>query len=123
MDAAHLFAYGTLLPGEPRWNFLEPYVDDEGRPDGAAGTLFDTGLGYPAACFGTSGTIVGRVFSLRAARLDEALTVLDEVEGGVEGAYRRIAIVTCGGVPAHAYEYGGGLDLAPIDSGSWLDRR
>jgi gamma-glutamylcyclotransferase (GGCT)/AIG2-like uncharacterized protein YtfP len=122
MDVRHLFAYGTLLPGEPRWSFLEPYVDDEGRPDRASGTLFDTGLGYPAARFGTSGTILGRVFPLRVALLDDALAVLDEVEGAVEGLYRRVAIVTAGGIAAHAYEYGGGLDLEPIGSGSWLAR-
>jgi gamma-glutamylcyclotransferase (GGCT)/AIG2-like uncharacterized protein YtfP len=122
VDVRHLFVYGTLLPGEPRWQFLEPYVDDEGRLDGAAGTLFDTGLGYPAARFGTADVILGRVFSLRRATLDEALVVLDELEGSVEGVYRRITISTHAHTPAYAYEYGGGLDLRPISSGSWLDR-
>lgn len=118
----HLFAYGTLLPGEPRWQFLEPYVEHHGVADRATGRLYDTGKGYPAARFGGSGVIAGRVFPLRPVSIDDALAVLDDVEGAVAGLYRRIRIVTAGGVPAHAYEYGGGLELAPIISGSWLDR-
>ena len=47
----HLFVYGTLRPGEVRWHHLQPYVVDDGVDDTAAGHLFDTGLGYPAALF------------------------------------------------------------------------
>lgn len=118
-----LFAYGTLLPGEPRWQFLAPYVIDEGRPDTVHGTLFDTGEGYPAAEFGGHDLIHGRVFILRAERRDEALDVLDAVEGAVEGGYRRVLVTTTGGTEAWAYEYGGGLTLTPITGGSWVDRR
>ena len=27
----HVFVYGTLLPGDVRWRYLEPFVTDEGR--------------------------------------------------------------------------------------------
>lgn len=118
-----LFAYGTLLPGEPRWHFLQPFVVDEGRSDAVTGTLFDTGEGYPAAVFGAEGVIHGRVFELVAPRRDEALEVLDAVEGGVEGGYRRVVVSTVDGSVAWAYAYGGGLRLTPIEGGSWVDRR
>ncbi|MFN8022725.1 MAG: gamma-glutamylcyclotransferase family protein [Acidimicrobiales bacterium] len=122
-----LFAYGTLLPGDVRWHFLQPFVVDEGTPDVAPGWLYDTGEGYPAARFGeldgscgSDSRIQGRVFRFVAARLDEALRVLDDVERAVAGDYRRVRVVTDGGHQAWAYAYGGGLELEPIDDGSWV---
>lgn len=116
-----LFAYGTLLPAQPRWHHLEPFVADEGLDDAVPGTLFDTGLGYPAAAFDDGdGTIVGRCFAMIDDRLDEALAVLDEVEGAVDGLYRRVEVVTASGRTAQAYAYGGGLALTPIAHGSWV---
>lgn len=117
-----LFAYGTLLPGEVRWSVLAPYVVDAGVSDTVGGRLFDTGVGYPAALFDGRSTIHGRVFALRADRYCDALTDLDEVEGAVDGAYRRIEVTTATGVRAWAYEYGGGLDLVEIVGGSWMAR-
>ena len=136
-----LFAYGTLLPGDVRWHFLQPFVVDEGVADRARGTLYDTGCDYPAARFAsdtpdgtdtngtdtnatdTAGTIVGRVFRLVVDRRDEALARLDEVEGAVTGDYRRVLVDTLAGHRAWAYAYGGGLDLAPIADGSWVVHR
>lgn len=118
-----LFAYGTLLPGDVRWHFLQPYVVDDGTPDRAAGRLFDTGQGYPAAVFGDGGVIHGRVFTLVAERSAEALALLDEVEGAVAGDYRRVRLVTEGGATAWGYAYGGGLALEPIDTGRWSPDR
>lgn len=115
-----LFAYGTLLPAQPRWHHLAPFVTDEGADDAVPGTLYDTGQGYPAAAFGGDSLIVGRSFVLVDDRLDEALTVLDEVEGAVAGLYRRVEVVTSAGRTAFAYSYGGGLSLEPIEHGSWL---
>jgi gamma-glutamylcyclotransferase (GGCT)/AIG2-like uncharacterized protein YtfP len=124
---AHLFVYGTLRPGESRWHHLQPYVVDDGFTDTASGRLFDTGQGYPAALFGphhvTPGPVIhGHTFGLLEASLVQALEHLDAVEGAVRGLYRRIVVQTAAGVRAFAYEYGGGLDLAPIDSGDWLRR-
>ena len=45
-----LFLYGTLMPGHLRWPLIEPHVLDR-RPTRAAGTLHDTGRGWPAASF------------------------------------------------------------------------
>ena len=119
---AHLFVYGTLLPGEERWRFLAPLVADHGVPDTAGGDLYDTGLGYPAACFGTAGTITGRTLTLLGASDERALGELDVIEGAVAGLYRRTFIVTGNGVGAWAYEYGSGLSLTRIASGSWVGR-
>jgi gamma-glutamylcyclotransferase (GGCT)/AIG2-like uncharacterized protein YtfP len=118
----HLFVYGTLRPGDVRWPLLEPFAVDEGVHDTAPGLLFDTGLDYPAAIFGGAGTIVGRTYELRTARLTEALGVLDEEEDTVLGLYRRVEITTGRGTPAWAYAYGDGLELTPIASGDWFRR-
>ena len=116
----HLFVYGTLRPGDVRWSFLAPFAADEGVDDTVAGSLFDTGLDYPAAVFDGVGTIVGRTYGLRTDRLGEALDVLDEEEGTVRGLYRRVDVTTGRGVVAWAYEYGDGLELTPIPSGDWF---
>jgi gamma-glutamylcyclotransferase (GGCT)/AIG2-like uncharacterized protein YtfP len=116
----HLFVYGTLRPGQQRWPFLEPFVSDEGRDVSVGGALYDTGNDYPAARFDRPGTIHGRVYSLRADRLDEALDLLDEVEGAVVDLFRRVAVTTSTGVEAWAYEYCGETAFRAIASGNWL---
>jgi gamma-glutamylcyclotransferase (GGCT)/AIG2-like uncharacterized protein YtfP len=117
-----VFCYGTLLPGEERWGFLEPFVLSH-EADQVTGRLFDTGLGYPAARFDHIGVIHGRTFTLDPVRRDEALALLDEIEGAVEGLYHRISIVTALGRRAHAYQYGGGVsNLVSIRDGNWLTR-
>lgn len=119
---SHLFVYGTLQPGDVRWHHLAPFVAGDGWPDTAAGSVFDTGVGYPAALFDASGTVRGRTYPLLSASLEECLAVLDEVEGVVDGQYRRIEITTGSGTPAWAYQYGSGLELTLIESGDWLHR-
>lgn len=122
VDPEHLlFVYGTLMPGEERWPILEQFVVGDGVPDAVAGLLYDTGEGYPAATF-TPGAprVAGQVFHLDAARLAEALEVLDEVEDAVLGYYQRVRVVTDGGLDVWAYQYGTGLQLVPIESGDWL---
>ena len=126
----HLFVYGTLRPGDVRWHFLEPFVVDEGWDDTTRGKVYDTGLDYPAAIFdaatgsrpASSGTIYGRTYALLDAARTRCLEVLDEVEGVVEGGYRRIAITTGSGIRSWAYEYGAGLQLTHIESGDWFQR-
>lgn len=119
-----LFVYGTLLPGQANWHVLAPYVADEGWADAAAGDLFDTGLGWPAAVFADRagqpvGRVVGRVVMLADATLDVALAALDEFEGIHEGAYRRIAITTDGGHLAWAYHSGEPGESPAVAEGDW----
>ena len=123
-DPTVLFVYGTLLPGDVRWPLLERYVADSGTADRVRGHLFDTGLDYPAAIFdeGVEAWVLGRRYRLDAARLDEALEVLDIEEDTVAGLYRRISVTTESGANAWAYAYGTGLDLTPIPSGDWFNR-
>ena len=124
MNEAHLFVYGTLLPGDVRWPILEPFVADEGVADAVRGHLFDTGLDYPAAVFdpGADALVLGRRYRLRPDTLDEALVRLDVEEDVVLGLYRRVEVTTEAGVTAWAYRYGDGLDLTPIPSGDWFNR-
>ncbi len=116
----HLFVYGTLRPGQPRWPFLETFVVDEGHDDSATGTLYDTAHGYPAARFDGCNKIYGRIYSLRFDRLNEALELLDEVEGAVEDLFERVAITTSSGLEAWAYQYCGQTEFSEIPSGDWL---
>jgi gamma-glutamylcyclotransferase (GGCT)/AIG2-like uncharacterized protein YtfP len=116
----HLFVYGTLRPGQQRWPFLEPFVTDEGHDETAAGALYDTGNGYPAARFDRPGTIHGRVYPLTIDRLHECLELLDEVEGAVIDLFRRVAITTAAGLEAWAYEYSDERQFPAIASGNWL---
>lgn len=124
-----LFVYGTLRPGDVRWHLLEPFAADEGVDDAVTGLLYDTGLGYPAAVFGTDGdgradplpgVVRGRRYELRTEVLDEALRALDTEEHSVAGGYHRVVVTTHSGRAAWAYAYGSGLDLVPIPCGDWL---
>lgn len=121
-DPERLFVYGTLRPGDCRWELLEPYVSDDGIEDAVAGTLYDTGLDYPAAVFGGSGRIRGIHFGLSESTREEALRELDIVEDTVDGLYRRVILTTTSGTQVWAYEYGSGLDLTVIPSGDWFAR-
>jgi len=117
-----LFVYGTLLPGQVRWIHLQPFVDGEGAVDTIGGTLFDTGVGYPAFVGAGDGRVHGMRFRLAPDTKKEALEVLDAIEGAVAGLYRRITVTTGDGVEVFVYEYGRGLDLEPIPGGNWLSR-
>ncbi len=93
-----LFVYGTLLPGETRWHFLEGFVVGDGRADSLLGQLFDTGLGYPAA---------------RVTGVDHAVDPLSRP-------------ITGEGIRAWVYEYGADpsddIELTRIVSGDWSSR-
>ena len=110
------------MTGHCRWPILEPFV--EGGEQGAVrstvtGRLYDTGLDYPAARFDHPGLIHGEAFELRSARVDEALSVIDRVEGGVEGAYHRIQAQTSSSLPVWAYQFGGSTEGLVDLNGRW----
>ncbi len=123
----HVFVYGTLRPGDVRWHHLAPFVVDDGWIDTIPGSLFDTGLDYPAALVDDRANpdsfIVGHCFGILEESIEQCLVVLDEVEGIVERVYRRVVVTTATGVRAWAYEYGDGVGLEPIDSGDWFVHR
>lgn len=115
-----LFVYGTLLPGEPRWPVLER-VAVRVADAAAAGRLYDTGNGYPAAVFTTDGgTIVGALVIVEDAEWDELIARLDRIEGEGE-LYRRVEC-SVAGEPAVSYEWlGPTADLTPLPNG-WRGR-
>lgn len=103
-----VFVYGTLMPGQPRWPSLERYAA-EWCDANAAGHLWDTGRGYPAAVFDADGTtrslIPGVCVALHPASVGDAVAALDAIEG--EGVlYRRVTVETSAG-PALSYEWMG----------------
>ena len=122
----HLFVYGTLQPGESRWHELAQFVVDEGVRTTVPGTVYDTGLDYPAAKFSPAtpaDLIQGRVYEFDSAQIDVALARLDEVEGAVRGLYRRVVVRTAAGPMAWAYECGDDQLLARrLPDGDWLLR-
>jgi len=125
----HVFVYGTLRTGDVRWHHLAPFVHGEGLADTVPGDVFDTGFDYPGAVFAAgrghdSGSVIhGQTFELRTDTYDQAIEVLDDVEGVVDGEYARVVVTTSLGHTAWAYAYGAGLDLARIESGDWLTHR
>lgn len=120
---AGLFVYGTLRPGGSRWPILEPLASRH-RPATASGRLYDTGLGFPAARFGEPGTVVGDLIALLSA--EEALAVLDEVEGLERGLFERVRVeVRSAGETREAWSYvyrPSVRGLEPIPDGDWLQR-
>ncbi|NNE95556.1 MAG: gamma-glutamylcyclotransferase [Acidimicrobiales bacterium] len=131
-EPQHLFVYGTLRQGDVRWRFLEPFIEDGGEPDRAAGALFDTGAGYPAAVFEAphveSSVIIGHRYRLVPDQTAAALATLDEIESAVTGLYQRVTVTTQAGILAWAYQYGLDLDdpelrLSRIASGDWFEHR
>ena len=90
----HLFVYGTLMPGQPRWPALAPWASGGPTQDCIRGQLFDTGYGWPAAVVGAGELIPGFTVAFNPARITEALTALDEIEGTSQGLFRRVPAVT-----------------------------
>jgi gamma-glutamylcyclotransferase (GGCT)/AIG2-like uncharacterized protein YtfP len=91
-----VFVYGTLKPGQHRWAVLAPFTaaPEAADPASGPGRLFDTGYGWPAAVFDprAADRVPGVVVPLHPASADEALAVLDDVEGVDSGLFRRVLI-------------------------------
>jgi gamma-glutamylcyclotransferase (GGCT)/AIG2-like uncharacterized protein YtfP len=85
---AALFTYGLLQPGRSGWHHVAPYAAGPPRPATVAGTVFDTGRGYPGWLPAGPGRTPGTVVPLR----DPAalLPALDAFEGP---EYRRVRVV------------------------------
>lgn len=110
-----IFVYGTLRPGEPRWPLVEDAVVRT-EPAEVRGTLWDTGKGYPAAVFGTKGSVPGDVVWIDPERWRGVIDWLDRIEG--EGTlYRRVVVDTSAGT-AVSYEWLGETEgLTPLPHG------
>ncbi len=122
----HLFAYGTLQPGESRWHELSAFVRGEGVRTTVAGRVYDTGLDYPAAKFSpddATDVIRGRLYEFDDPHIEEALARLDVVEGAERGMYERVVVQTAAGPTAWAYECNDDeLLVRRLADGDWLQR-
>lgn len=131
-----LFVYGTLMPGQPRWDLLRRYAADPGWAAHVPGLLFDTGQGYPAARFDpeTSGPggdmVAGYCVPLLQASSSIALGELDRYEETDLGLYSRIRVTTAqpSGTRCWAYTLGPTSPshfpaLHPIPAGDWAAYR
>lgn len=107
-----MFVYGTLKPGQRRWPILAPFTSrpDAGVPGSAPGRLFDTGYGWPAAVFDrrAADRVPGVIVGLHPASTDEALAILDDVEGVGSGLFRRV-LVDVEGRPCWSYHWPGSI--------------
>ena len=109
MPPRSVFVYGSLLPDRERWPLLEPFV--VGRREATMhGTLWDTGFGYPALQLHgpDDAEVPGMVLDLDPARSEEAVRLLDRIEGDGH-LYRRVDVVTSAG-PAFAHEWLGSVE-------------
>jgi gamma-glutamylcyclotransferase (GGCT)/AIG2-like uncharacterized protein YtfP len=92
-----VFVYGTLRPDASDWWRLEPHAAGAQQAR-IPGTLYDTGLGYPALRLGDGPGVSGWVVELN--RPGEALVHLDEYEGS---EYRRVRASLPGGMWCWTY--------------------
>lgn len=110
-----LFVYGTLQPGATHWRLLEPYVAGTPHRARLQGTLYDTGLGYPALRLGAGPGVSGWVVELRDPP-EPALSAMDEYEGP---EYRRIRVTVSNGAECWTYLWIESVDdLRPL-TGPW----
>ena len=97
---AALLAYGLLMPTQPSWSLVAPHAGGPPRRMHVAGTLYDTGLGWPALVPGGRGEVPAALVPLRdPARL---LPVLDEYEGP---DYRRVRHTLADGTVCWVYAW------------------
>ena len=116
---AKLFVYGSLMPAHEAWPVLEHWTVGTPRSAAVAGTLFDTGRGYPCATFepAADGLVHGIVVDLDPERLTTALTQLDAYEAS---EYDRIVVRTEAGEHAHTYVWVAELDRCErVADGRW----
>jgi gamma-glutamylcyclotransferase (GGCT)/AIG2-like uncharacterized protein YtfP len=109
-----VFVYGTLQPGASDWWRLAQHASGEPRAAALPGTLFDTGLGYPALRLGEGPGVSGWVVDL--ARPATGLSTLDEYEGA---EYRRVRVALPGGQLCWTYVWAGGFEGLRMLTAPW----
>jgi gamma-glutamylcyclotransferase (GGCT)/AIG2-like uncharacterized protein YtfP len=107
-----VFVYGTLQPTGAAWYIAAPLSVGEPVRAELTGTLYDTGLGWPALRLSGTGTVPGFLVRLRSPA--ESFAVLDEYE---DTDYRRVRTVLADGTLCWTYEW-----IAPVDGMRALPR-
>ena len=90
------------------------------------GVLYDSGNGWPVAVFGGDppGDVPGVLVDLDPDRLDDALDLLDRIEGVVTDLLRRVVVTTTDQAAAWAYHWPGTtVSMQPIDRWDTTDER
>ncbi len=95
-----LFAYGLLQPGQMSWHYVAPHAAGKQRLAEAAGTVLDTGRGYPAWLPHGDGTTPGTVIELRDPVA--AFPAMDDYEGP---DYRRGRVTLIDGTVCWSYAW------------------
>lgn len=107
-----VFVYGTLQPTGTTWDIAAPWSVGEPVKAELTGTLYDTGLGWPALRLTGADPVPGFLVTLRSP--SAAFAVLDEYEGS---EYRRVRVVLADGTPCWTYEW-----IAPVEGLPTLPR-
>jgi gamma-glutamylcyclotransferase (GGCT)/AIG2-like uncharacterized protein YtfP len=108
-----VFVYGTLRPGDVAWHRIQPYVVDAPVRTRLPGTLYDTGLGYPAL-LRQPGEVPGWTLRLRSPA--DALAALDAYEGR---EYRRVRAVDSTGRLCWTYLWTDPIDGFVLLANGW----
>ncbi|HEX9888711.1 MAG TPA: gamma-glutamylcyclotransferase family protein [Nitriliruptorales bacterium] len=126
LDDLDLFVYGTLMPGQERWEAIAEHVEVLTQA-AVPGTLVSTFYGWPAASFGAGGHVHGVLLRPRGSHAAQALyEIVDRVED-VPSLFRRVTVRAEHGVTrtfAAAYAWNdaqGPAPGTPIRSGRWPD--
>jgi gamma-glutamylcyclotransferase (GGCT)/AIG2-like uncharacterized protein YtfP len=114
---ASLFVYGLLQPGRRSWSLVARHAAGPPRPVTVAGSVHDTGRGYPALLPG-DGRVPGWVVPLRDPAT--ALPGLDRYEGP-EYARVRLTVPSDGTVSWVYLWRSATADLVPLPAG-WPGR-
>jgi gamma-glutamylcyclotransferase (GGCT)/AIG2-like uncharacterized protein YtfP len=125
-----LFVYGTLRPDGSAWRRIADLVRVIG-PATTAGTLFDTGQGWPAATFldappRSSPTVRGHLVAARGPEQARALFERTDRYEGVPMLFTRTSVQVHGPTGrcwAAGYAWAGGSPPGvPIPDGKWVVR-
>jgi gamma-glutamylcyclotransferase (GGCT)/AIG2-like uncharacterized protein YtfP len=125
-----LFVYGTLRPDRSAWRRIADLVRVIG-PATTAGTLFDTGRGWPAATFldassRSTPTIQGYLVAARGPEQAQVLFERTDRYEGVPTLFGRTSVQVDGPTGrgwAAGYAWASGSPPgAPIPSGKWVVR-
>jgi gamma-glutamylcyclotransferase (GGCT)/AIG2-like uncharacterized protein YtfP len=113
-----VFVYGTLQPGDEAWQVIEPMVTGRPRPAVARGTLYDTGMGYPALTLDGDDVVPGWVLPIRSPH--STMSTLDKYEGP---DYRRTRIVLADGHVCWTYVWTEPVTGMPVLASGWRGNR
>jgi len=118
--SASLFVYGTLLSGERLSSHIDELRPISVKPATLTARLFDLGQ-YPGLTLDGDVPVQGECVTFRD--IDEALSILDRVEGfGGFGQRHNLyerRLVSIDGVPTWTYLYVGDDEGTPIPHGDW----